>query len=241
MTTGMRFSLLTLSALLFAATLAIAQEAGWLGVVIGEGGNPGVSIRSVEPGSPAGSAGITSGDRIVEFDGMRVIGARQFTRLVAETPLNRTVPIKLLRNGEDLRLEVTLKSRPRESDRFRFVIPDDLTNLGERIRDSIPDIHVVTRVAPLGIRVDPMTAQLRDYFGAPADAGVLIVTVDAASPASDAKLLSGDVIVGVDGKPVTSPRDLIRAVETEPESLTITILRNRIEREMRIELSAATY
>ena len=55
----------------------------------------GVKIDEVNEDSPAEKAGIKAGDIVVEYDGERVRSARQFTRLVQETPEGRTVAIGL--------------------------------------------------------------------------------------------------------------------------------------------------
>lgn len=53
--------------------------------------NEGVVIEEVRPGSPAEKAGLKTADVVVEFDGERVRSARQFSRLVQETPPGRMV------------------------------------------------------------------------------------------------------------------------------------------------------
>jgi S1-C subfamily serine protease len=60
----------------------------------------GVKIDEVNPDSPAEKAGIKAGDVVVEFDGEKVRSARQFTRLVQETPEGRSVSIALMRDGK---------------------------------------------------------------------------------------------------------------------------------------------
>ena len=67
----------------------------------------GVQIDEVNDDSPAEKAGIKSGDVIVEYDGERVRSARQFTRLVQETPEGRTVKIGLLRDGKRQTVDAT--------------------------------------------------------------------------------------------------------------------------------------
>ena len=57
--------------------------------------------------SPAEKAGIKAGDVVVEYDGERVRSARQFTRLVQETPEGRTVAIGLLRDGKKQTVNAT--------------------------------------------------------------------------------------------------------------------------------------
>lgn len=53
----------------------------------------GAVVRSVTPEGPADGAGLENGDVIVAFDGERVRGARQLSRLVQETPVGRDVPV----------------------------------------------------------------------------------------------------------------------------------------------------
>src|SRR5271155_2683156 len=50
------------------------------------GEEAGVEITRVEPESPADHAGLKVGDAIVEFNGQKVEGMEQFSRLVHETP-----------------------------------------------------------------------------------------------------------------------------------------------------------
>jgi serine protease Do len=60
----------------------------------------GVKVDEVNEGSPAEKAGIKAGDIVVDYDGERVRSARQFTRLVQETPEGRSVAIGLIRDGK---------------------------------------------------------------------------------------------------------------------------------------------
>ena len=67
----------------------------------------GVRIDEVNQDSPAEKAGLREGDVVVEYDGERVRSARQFTRLVQETPDGRTVKIAVLRNGQKQTVDAT--------------------------------------------------------------------------------------------------------------------------------------
>ena len=67
----------------------------------------GVQIDEVNEDSPAEKAGIKAGDVVVEYDGERVRSARQFTRLVQETPEGRTVKIGLMRDGKKQTVDAT--------------------------------------------------------------------------------------------------------------------------------------
>ena len=84
----------------------------------------------------------------------------------------------------------------------------------------------------IGVQVEPMTPELRGYFHAPADRGVLVARVEPDRPAARAGLRVGDVIVSADGEPVREPLDLIRIVAAAPagEAIEIGVLREAEER-----------
>jgi membrane-associated protease RseP (regulator of RpoE activity) len=66
----------------------------------------------------------------------------------------------------------------------------------------------------LGVQISSMTEELRRYFGAPGDQGVLVGHVDPDSAAAKAGLAVGDVIVEIDGQKVDEPGDLVGALAT---------------------------
>src|SRR4029453_4870210 len=67
----------------------------------------GVKIDEVNENSPAEKAGIKAGDIVGDYDGERVRSARQFTRLVQETPEGRSVTIGIMRDGKKQTLNAT--------------------------------------------------------------------------------------------------------------------------------------
>lgn len=71
----------------------------------------GVRIDEVAPDSAAAKAGLQAGDIVTTFDGERVRSARQFSRLVQETPEGRTVGVDIVRDGQVQSLQVTPERR----------------------------------------------------------------------------------------------------------------------------------
>jgi len=67
----------------------------------------GVKIDEVHADSPAEKAGLKAGDIVVDYDGERVRSARQFTRLVQETPEGRSVAIGIMRDGKKQTVNAT--------------------------------------------------------------------------------------------------------------------------------------
>jgi membrane-associated protease RseP (regulator of RpoE activity) len=88
----------------------------------------------------------------------------------------------------------------------------------------------------LGVRSIEMTPELRQHFGAPKEAGVLVGTVVPESPAAKAGLQVGDIITAVDGEGIESTRDLSRSVRRrkEGEKVKIDVLRDRSKRSLSV-------
>jgi len=85
------------------------------------------------------------------------------------------------------------------------------------------------RRAYLGATLLDLTEELRVYFGAPRQAGVLVSRVEPESPAAKAGLKVGDVLTGVDGAAIASARQLAGAVrhKKEGEKLELAGIRER--------------
>lgn len=219
--------------------MVLAGRGAEIGVQVTDGKEAGVVVEEVRPDSPAEKAGVKRADVFVTFDGERVRSVRQFTRLVQETPPGRSVKATVLRDGQQRNLEIT----PREGHGAlsgSFVHRDrlpDLRAFGDRLPyfDMLPrgmpfdfDRPGVTSAPRLGVEVDPLSDQLAEYFGA--KEGVLVRSVRDGSAASRAGLKAGDVITSVDGQPVRSREDLVRALrDARTDELTITIVRDRKE------------
>jgi len=92
-----------ISAMLFMALPALAQDTGWIGISIEDQKENGAIISRVQPNSPAEKAKLKEGDVILEFNKESVVGAQQLTRLVRETPVGRTVSVRVRREGTFLR------------------------------------------------------------------------------------------------------------------------------------------
>lgn len=197
----------------------------------------GAIVKSVQPSSSAARAGLETGDAIIEFDGIRVRSAEELRRLIRETPVDRTVAIKVVRDGKTSILTAKLAAG---ENRFEFSSP--------QIR--IPDIHPSPSVplwlwpgegARLGISGNSLTPQLAEFFGVKQGKGVLISEVTKGGAAEKAGLKAGDVIVAVNGKEVSSTDGLRDALNSDwtgdTAKFRLTIVRDRHEQTVEAELN----
>ena len=221
------------TAIVLAALPALAQEAGWLGISIEDQKDRGAVVRSVETNSPAEKAGLKPGDVILQFNKEDVAGVQQLTRLVRETPVGRTVEVKIRRDNRDQTLHATAEKMPANSARLRAraQLPD-ANVLRDTIIRSIPQIQVQTAFTKFGIQVEGISDQLRNYFGVSGDNGVLVASVEKNSAAEKAGVKAGDVITAVDGKTIRTPGQFNREMRG---GAALKIVRDKQERELKVE------
>ena len=214
----------------------------------------GAVVESVNPNSPAATAGLREKDVIVQFDGERVRSASHLSRLVAETPGGREVMFSVMRDGKrtDLRITPTASEDGWFDPRFGGVIDSDeireqVENATRDIRRSLPDVMDGVREgmsssnrARLGVNVQPVSGDLAGYFGV--KSGVLVAGVSPDSPAAKAGLKAGDVITAVNGKAVATPRELVSAMPAADSSqeVTLTVVREKKEMSVKATLIPAS-
>jgi serine protease Do len=154
----------------------------------------GVLISDVTEGSPAEKAGLLKDDVIVKFDGAEVTDMGTLRSRVSTTAPGSSVPVTVLREGEHMNKTVHLGSLDGEAITAR--------------RDDSPDIR-----PQLGLRLQELTEELRegmDYAGEP---GVVVADVAPNSPAADAGLQPGSLIIEVNRLPVASIPEFRAALE----------------------------
>jgi len=206
----------------------------------------GVVVEDVRPDSPAEKAGLKPADVIVVFDGETVRSARQFARLVQETPAGRTVAVTVVSDGTRKNVQIT----PSEGH-------GGITIDGDRIRERIGDAWRAYEQMPpfnfdfdlpfimdgrgrLGITVQELTPQLAAYFGA--KEGVLVTSVTEGGPASRAGLKAGDVVTKVNDVSIRSREGLLHQLRDikDDEQVSIGIVRDKKEMTVRARLESRT-
>ncbi len=181
---------------------------GWLGVRIqlvtdeiaeSLGIKPprGALVAGVDDKGPAKPAGIQPGDVIIKFDGKDIREMRDLPRVVADAPVGKEVPVVIIRKGKEETLMVTL-GRLEDGERQAA-----LTKPGTE-----PAVPAPSVTKALGIDLAALSDELRKkYKIRDTVKGVVILGVDANSPAADKRLSPGDVIVEIAQEAVASPED----------------------------------
>lgn len=194
----------------------------------------GVVITSVAEGSPAEKAGLRRGDVVLEYNGQAVQGVEQFIRLVRETPVGRSVTLKVNRDGTVLAIQATIgtcQNCTPFGPLGRFRVPDVQV---WSFPHDLPGVFTFWRSGMLGIEAEALESQLAEYFGV--QEGVLIRSVKPDSPAAKAGLRAGDVIIKAGDKRVAKPREVTEALRSAKGGpLVLTIVRDK--REMTVSVT----
>ncbi|MGF1446629.1 MAG: DegQ family serine endoprotease [Pikeienuella sp.] len=187
---------------------------GWLGVRIQEvtdeiaeslglDTTAGALVNGVTSDGPAESSGIQPGDVILRFDGREVAEMRDLPRMVAETPVGKTVRVVVFRDGGTKTVRVRLG---------RLESQEAVVAAADPANAALPD---GTAIASAGLTVAPMTPAVRNTFSLAEDVdGIAILAVESDGAAAGKGLRAGDVILEVGQEPVSTPAELVSAIET---------------------------
>ena len=168
----------------------------------------GELVARVEPGEGAARAGIQAGDVIVRVNNQDVTPDQTLSYIVANVPVGTRIPIELIRDGRRQTVTAVLGERPTEEKLAAIVGGDGTDGLAD------PDDKTTSKATrdSLGISVIPMTAEVaRQLRLATPVRGVVVVDLDPSSDAAQKGLQRGDIIVGANQRPVTTPAELSAA------------------------------
>ncbi|MBK8909447.1 MAG: DegQ family serine endoprotease [Rhodospirillales bacterium] len=197
---------------------------GWLGVRIqtvteelaeslGLDDARGALVADVIAEGPAEKAGIQRRDVILEFNGKDVDEMRALPRIVADTEVGNTVPVKVWRDGKDMELEVEIGS-----------LEEGEKTLAESGAQGTPGGKDM-ELQRLGMSLAEIDAKhIETYQLAEGAKGVVVTDVDPAGAASEKGIRPGDVIVEVSQESVSTPREVAEKVEAAAEADRKTVL-----------------
>jgi len=168
--------------------------------------NKGALVSQVVPGGPAEKAGIEQGDVIVNFDGRTVGDSKDLPRIVASTPVGKSVTVKLLRDGKEVERQAKVGEMEDQ-------------NGSETPKNPIHP--------SLGMTVQNLTPQIARELGLKKSAGVVVTGIEPGSAAEEATIQVGDVIQSVNRIPVKNVEDFVKIVEKDKGKGSLLLLVQR--------------
>jgi serine protease Do len=138
-------------------------------------------------------------------------------------------------SGEVIGINTVIYSPSGGSIGIGFAIP---STLAQPIIEQLKASGKVER-GWIGARIQPVSDDIAESVGLDKARGAMIATIDPDSPAQQAKLQPGDVILSYDGKPIDRSRQLPRLVAATPPDKQVKLAIWRDGKEQEVELKAA--
>jgi serine protease Do len=195
---------------------------GWLGVSIQDIDQElvsamklpvsrGILISDVKAGTPAAKAGFRRGDVVTKVDGRAVDSTGQFRNYVAGVGAGKKATFEIVREGQTMSIVAELGEMPADEGIASPSAPQ-----------SGPQSSALD-----GLTLGELTPEARRAFGIPPEVqkGVVVQRLKPGSPAAEAGLRPGDVLLEVNRKPVGSVAEFEAAYRASGEKTLLLVHR----------------
>lgn len=191
---------------------------GWLGVMI-QHVTPelakefnlerpiGALVGEVSSDSPAEKAGIKPGDVIIAFNGKEISQMSMLPAIVAQTAVGSKADVTLIRKGKEKKVKVTISKLEEDQKIFGAAESDAEENLG--------------------LTVQEITPELAQSLGLKEKTGLLVANAEPGTPAFEAGIKRGDLILEVNRQTVSDLKKYIKILRNAKKGESILFLIKR--------------
>ncbi|MBW1916940.1 MAG: DegQ family serine endoprotease [Deltaproteobacteria bacterium] len=176
----------------------------------------GALVAEVNPGSPAAQAGIQRGDIIVAYNGQEIKEMHELPRLVAHTTPGTKATLKVIRQGKEKTVSVVIGELKDE----------------QQAKES----KVKTPESELGMVVQELTPVLAQRFRLRDTTGVVVLEVERGSPAAEAGIRPGDLIMEINTTKIKRQKDYHKAISGLKKGAVARLLIKRQGRTLFVSL-----
>ena len=170
----------------------------------------GAVVSSVVPDAPADAAGMEPGDVIIRYNGERVNDTQDLQDRVVRTPPGTSVPVVVLRAGEEVTLDVTVEELDLETEN----------------QTPMPAAEDVSE--GFGMTLQDLAPQTARRLGVPpSTTGAVVVDAERGGNAERGGVQPGDVIVSVNRVEVGGAAEAIRELNAVESGRTAFLLVQR--------------
>jgi S1-C subfamily serine protease len=209
----------------------------------------GAEITSLDHDGPACKAGMRIHDVILQMNGQLIEGGDQLRRLLREIPAGREVSFIVSRDGQTQTMTMQMADRRKVEQQAweqHYSVPAP-GGIGNSFLDTAPASSGSVVTTPKGHRdflgtsmilsssftgakLEVMGRQLAEFFGAEAGAGLLVRSVDENSPAAEAGMKAGDVVVRINSIALSNGADWTKTVhDNRGRAMPVVVLRDKHE------------
>jgi len=211
----------------------------------------GVEITSIDHDGPACKSGMRVHDVILQMNGQMVENDEQLRRMLKDMPVGRSVTFVISRDGQTQTLAMQTADRrtiglqaweqhytvpapgPSGVVRGNGFLDSKSANAApaqKEHRDLLGTETIILSSSFTGAKLEVMGPQLAEFFGASGGAGLLVRSVDGNSPAEEAGMKAGDVVVKINSISVASGTDWTKTVhDNRGKPVPVVVLRDKHE------------
>jgi serine protease Do len=215
----------------------------------------GAEIINLDHDGPACKAGLRIHDVILQMNGQAVDGEEDLRRMLRDQPVGRTVNFVISRDGQTQTMTMTMADRqmvgvqawgqhytvpaPGPSGSVRGIPGNSFMGASSPAGSVTPApkghrevlaMSMILSSSYTGAQLEVMGTQLADFFGLVDGAGLLVRSVDVNSPAEEAGMKAGDVVVRVNSIAVSSGTDWTKTVhENRGKPVPVVVIRDKHE------------
>lgn len=219
----------------------------------------GVRVRDVFPDSPAEQAGIKPRDILLSINDRRVESNAQLTTALRQLPPDSEIAVRIKRDSEYKIVKARLVPSPalepsqmlpallnrleKMKSQLSALSPNDpkRSSLQDKVETMDSIMKGIARPSPpdvklrvyYGLEVQPLTAQLQEFFGT--THGVLIAAVAANQRAAQSGLVAGDLLIAIGEKKISDLASLLQALDEAAEATELTVLRQQATLKLKLQ------
>jgi serine protease Do len=217
----------------------------------------GVEIIDLDHDGPACKAGMRVHDVILQMNGQAIGGWEDLKRMLRDQPVGRTVSFLISRDGQTQTMSMAMADRQMvglQAWEQHYSVPAPGEGLSGSVRSGVPGnsfmgsspsssvtptpkghrevlaMSMILNSSYTGAQLEVMGPQLADFFGSEGGAGLLVRSVDTNSPAEEAGMKAGDVVVRINSIAVSSGTDWTKTVhDNKGKPVPVVVIRDKHE------------
>jgi len=212
----------------------------------------GAEITNLDHDGPACKAGMRMHDVILQMNGQVVETEEQLRRMLKDVPVGRPVSFVISRDGQTQTMTMQTADRKMvglqaweqhysvpapgpsgvvRGNSFLDTKSANAVPAPKEHRDLLGTETIILSSSFTGAKLEVMGPQLAEFFGATGGAGLLVRSVDGNSPADEAGMKAGDVVVKINSISVANGTDWTKTVhDNKGKPVPVVVLRDKQER-----------
>ena len=174
----------------------------------------GALVSQIVPEGPAAKASLKTGDVITKYGEVPVESANQLKTLVSKSKTNSQITVEVFREGSEHKFPVQIQEQ-RDSKNEKHKHPSHQL-AGKASHNPIPP-------PSFGLSVQDIPPEFSSLFGIPQRTGAFVTEVQVGSPAFNAGITVGDIILNANHSEVHSAKDFMDVIHQSRQG-EVTVL-----------------